>query len=102
MASRTRWQLHWQRHERVAHSLRVCADRYRRMTFFKMPRAEFEALREWFEAWHIELQRAYADALNEADNVIGKQWAYDDTMKQVALPARLNVRDDQQIGLPRR
>lgn len=61
VASRT--QHHWKQHERVAHSLRICADRYRKIHSQGMPRADYEALREWFEAWHIELQRAYAQAV---------------------------------------
>lgn len=80
---------HRRLYERIEHSLRVNDGRYRRCHFNGMPRRDFERLREWFEAWHLELQRAYAAALNADDSVIGKQWVYHNTMQQVEFPKRI-------------
>lgn len=45
-------------------------------------------LRDWFEDRMGYLQDEYRIAINNADNIIGKQRLYDHTLRQTKLPPR--------------
>lgn len=47
----------------------------------RMPQPDRYKMREWFEGWYVIIQEDYRREINKADNIIGKQWLYDNRPK---------------------
>lgn len=71
------------------HMIQECmerhARRYRDARWDRLVEPHCSRLREWFGTRMEYLQEEYRTAINEADNIIGKQWLYD---RRPKLPER--------------
>jgi len=81
------------KHERIL----ACLERFKAFSSKQLMRTrwagdpimdtQFERREAWLNARYDYLAEEYRKALNEADDVIGKQWAYDNRPK-LSLPRR--------------
>lgn len=69
----------------IAEALTRVVQRFRQYDSAKMPTGQWHAYRAWQRARHTALCREYAAEINRCDNIIGKQWHYDNTAN-VHLP----------------
>lgn len=74
-----------QRHEMIHEMMRGHSARYWRVSGRIQNTDVMRRTREWFEDWHRVLEEQYLIAVNDADNIIGKQWHYDNGLRLARL-----------------
>lgn len=63
--------------ERIEEAISRTVGRFRRYDGATMPNDQWRAYRAWIRARYNLLREHYAAAINDCDQIIGKQWHYD-------------------------
>lgn len=63
--------------DRIQGALSAQVDKFHLADASRMSHGDWKAYRRWVREYYDYLRQRYADAINECDSIIGKQWHFD-------------------------